>query len=127
MLVHVFFRGGFGGRVIPGLFSNPVVKSSYADGTALWWGGRVGCCHGFLCGGGGLCLVGAFPAPSFSFLFGWVCEHVKVGVGGGLFGGDDTTKPTGKRLKNVYAIPLSQPQMLIEKICCGDLVGILKM
>ena len=70
MLVHVFFRGGFGGRVIPGLFSNPVVKSSYADGTALWWGGRVGCCHGFSCVGVGLVPGrGAFPAPA---LFFWV-------------------------------------------------------
>src|SRR5699024_8587538 len=79
MLVHVFFRGGFGGRVIPGLFSNPVVKSSYADGTALWWGGRVGCCHGLFVWGWGFVPGWVLSPPPF-FLFGWVCEHVKVGV-----------------------------------------------
>src|SRR5699024_12231539 len=92
MLVHVFFRGGFGGRVIPGLFSNPVVRSSYADGTALWWGGRVGCCHGFLCGGGGLCLVGAFPAPFFFSFWVGLCT-CEGGRWWGCWGVSPTTQP----------------------------------
>ena len=34
--------GGGSGRGPPGPIPNPVVKPPSADGTALWWGGRVG-------------------------------------------------------------------------------------
>ena len=34
--------GGHSGRGPPGPIPNPVVKPPSADGTALWWGGRVG-------------------------------------------------------------------------------------
>ena len=69
------FRGGYCWRVTPGLIPNPVVKSLCADGTALWWGGRVGRCHGFF-GERGVCL---WVGPPF-FCCGW-----GVWWGGGLF------------------------------------------
>ena len=62
------FRGGYCWRVTPGLIPNPVVKSLCADGTALWWGGRVGRCHGFFWERGGLPVGGP---PFFLVCVGW--------------------------------------------------------